>query len=639
MSDPVLSSSIDFPALLYKLLPGIYRDKDAQGELQRFLEIISQPLSELDISIAQLYEDFFIDNSRAPFIPLVGALIGVEVDPTLPERAQRAEVEEAFAFYRSKGLHDPIARFAERVTDWRCALVDFSQKVAQAPFIPDLKPVIPYRDQPVGEDSPGSGNFFFRADRALQPLFDRRTGRPITRAAMTGRETEYAGIEGRFALRDRSVDLFLSDPTPAFVAIAADLTDFATPKMPSGIALVLVPNQVAIDPELGRFKIVSPIPLAGNLRVDFQALVPASVAVQTFDIRNPMEIARLNRSDDPAPHTLDIRRPRRPTDRIGRYHFDHLGFFYTLGRQRNNQRPNILPPESQSGNFSFDGRLLGLGDSAGVPIQLQDGIDGSPLTRKKLEAAVGEFCGTPRGFTIRVNGVDLCSSDFQPPITLRAADLSDFTNPKTPAGASLTLAATDVAVDPQLGRFKLDFVGLGIAAEQIRVDYLLAPAQNHLGTPPSALSEIIHEIFGFDPAGAMIVLRDGEDGMPISTKRRLGVSLSDFHGKRRGWTVYRNGIDVSGVLLQAEEKDLGDPTTLVTPGRLAVDLDRGRFKFPSGFLSPGDLIAVDYSDEETAGEAQLLDSFLQRSPRLLPAGIIPIPIDTRVPYIDPKVLE
>ncbi len=639
MNGPVVEPSLDFPALLFKLLPGIYRDKDAQGELQRFLQIASLPLEELEVSIAQLYEDLFLGNARAPFIPLIGALIGVEIDPTLPERTQRTEVEEAFAFYRSKGLHDPIGQYAERVTAWRAALIDFSQKVSQVPFVSDLNPVVPYRNQPVGEDPPASGNFFFRADGALQPLFDRQTGRPIRREGLFGHETEYAGIEGRFAIRDRGVDLFLPDPAPAYAAIAADLTDFANPKMPNGIALTILPNQVAIDPELGRFKIVSPIPLAGNLRVEFQVLVPASVAVQTFDLRDPMQITRLNRSDDAAPHTIDIRRPRRPTDRIGRYHFDNLGFFFTLGRQMSNQRPNILPPGSQSGNFSFDGRLLGVGDTTGVSVQLQDGIDGSPLTRQKLEAAVEEFCGTTRGFTLRVNGIDLSSPDFQPAATLRAADLSDFANPKTPAGGVLALGAHDVAVDPERGRFKLDLTGLGIAAEQIRVDYLLAPVQNHQGTQPAALSETVHDIFGFDPQGKRIVLRDGEDGMPISVKRRFGAALSDFHGKRRGWTVYRNGVDVSGVLLQAEEKDLEDPITPVTPGRLAVDADRGRFKFPVGFLSPADLIAVDYSDEDTAGEAQLLASFSQRSPKLLPAGVVPVPIDTRVPHVDPSVLE
>ncbi|MBI3803963.1 MAG: hypothetical protein HY282_09415 [Nitrospirae bacterium] len=638
MSNPVLTPSVDFPTLLFQLLPGIYRDKDAAGELQRFLEIVSGPLEEVDLSIAQLYEDLFLENAREPFIPLIGALIGVEIDPTLPERAERTEVEEAVAFYRSKGLHDPIAQFAERVTAWRTVLVDFSQRVAQVPFVPDLNPVLPYRNQSVGEDPPGSGHFFFRADQKLQPLFDRKTGRPITRAAMLGQESAYAGIEGRFALRDRGVDLFLPDPTPPFGVVAADLTDFADPKTPSGASLVLLPNQVAVDPELGRFQIVSPVPLAGNLTVDFQVLVPASVAVQTFDLRDPRGIARLNRSDDPAPHTLDLRRPRSATDRIGRYHFDNLGFFFTLGRPQNNQRPNVLPPGSQSGNFTFDGRLLGAGDTDGVALQFQDGIDGATLTGRKLDAAVADYCGTPRGFTLRVNGVDLCSPDFQPTVTLRAADLSDFANPKTPSGAAMTLASTDVAVDPQLGRFKLDLTGLGISAEQIRVDFLLAPGQNHLGTAPVALSETIHDLFGFDPEGKGIVLRDGEDGMPISVKRRLGAALSDFDGTRRGWTVYQNGINVRGTL-SAEEKILDDPATPVTPGRLAVDLDRGRFKFPAGFFSPTDVITVDYSDEDIAGEAQLLTSFLQRSPKLLPAGVVPVPIDTRLPPVDPKVME
>ena len=638
MSDPVLAPSVDFPRLLFQLLPGIYRDKDAKGELQRFLEIISMPLGELEVSIAQLYEDLFLGNCREPFIALLGALIGVEADPTLPERAQRAEVEEAFAFYRSKGLHDPIARFAEQVTRWRTTLVDFSQKVAQVPFVSDLDPVIPYRNQPVGEAPAGSGNFFFRAGQTRQPLFDRITGRPMTRQALAGHEMEYAGMEGRFTIQDRGFDLFSPETTPAFAAVTADLTDFAVPKTSAGAALTILPNQVAIDPELGRFKMLSPILLAGNIRVDFQVLVPASVTRQTFNLRDASQVTRLNRSDDTAPHTLDLRRPRKPTDRVGRYHFDHLGFFFTFGERVSNQRPNALPPGSQSGNFTFDGRLLGVGDAAGVALQLQDGIDGAPLTRRKLEA-VAEYCGTTRGFTVRVSGVDLCSPDFQPAVALRAADLSDFANPKTPAGAPMILAPTEMAVDPQLGRLKLDLAALGITAEQVRVDYLLAPARNRLGGDPDAIDAGVDGLFGFDPGGKMILLRDGEDGTPISVKRRLGAALSAFHGKKRGWTVYRNGVDVSGLLLQAEEKALEDPATPVTPGRLAIDLDRGRFKFPAGFFSPDDRITVDYSDEDTAGEAQLLASFSQRSPNLLPAGVIPVLIDTRLPRVDPAVLE
>ena len=336
--------SIDFAALLYADLPGVYRDKDTAGELRRFLEIAAEPLAELHASVGQLYEDLFIGGCRSELIPLIGGLVGVEVDATLPARAQRAQVADAIRFYRAKGLRSPLERFAQDLTGWPVTLVDFSASVAQAPFVATLNPVLLLRDQPVGEAPSGSGRFFVRADLALQPLFDALTGRPITRAALAGHETEYAGVEGRFTIEERGEDLFDPPAGSPYTALAADLTDFATPLTPGGAALVLGARQVAVDPELGRFLIASPLPQAGNLRVTYSALRPGSIPSQAFDISRPARMSCLGRADDPAPYTADLRAPRRVSDRIGQKHFDNHGFFFSPGRIVANQRPNALPP-------------------------------------------------------------------------------------------------------------------------------------------------------------------------------------------------------------------------------------------------------------------------------------------------------
>ena len=60
--------SVDFAALLYADLPGVYRDKDTAGELRRFLEIAAEPLAELHASVGQLYEDLFVGGCRAELI-------------------------------------------------------------------------------------------------------------------------------------------------------------------------------------------------------------------------------------------------------------------------------------------------------------------------------------------------------------------------------------------------------------------------------------------------------------------------------------------------------------------------------------------------------------------------------------------
>jgi phage tail-like protein len=624
-----------FGELLYRSLPGLYRDKDVDGELRRFLEIAAQPLAELSASIGQLSQDTVIATCQNVLIPLIGGLVGADVDSSLPARAQRAQVQEAVGFYRGKGVREPLLAFAERLTGWRVELVDFSQRVARLPVLADLNPVLLRRDQPVGEQQPGSGNFFFRVDQTERPIFDAVQGRPITRQALAGDVAAYAGVEGRFTVKERGADLFGGDSP--FLAVSADLTDFDDPRTPAGAPLVIGSNQVAVDPELGRFRIADPVPQAGSLEVTFHELLPGSVQPQSFAIGDSAVMVRLGRSDDPAPTTLDLRAPRRVTDRTGRAHYDNHGFFCTPAVVAADRRPSPLPPEDRSGRFSFDDRPLAPADADGVPLQLLDGIDGRPLTRGRLRGHEQELCGTPRGFSIRVRGVDVLDPAFRPPLRVRAADLSDLDTPVDTDGTPMTLDPTDVAVDPQLGRFRLDLPALAASPEQVRVDYLLAPATAVDDAKPSGLSDAIPEVMSLSANGGLLRLVDRLDGTPISMAVRLGRPVDRYDGTARGWVIRRNGADVRADLA-AQLGDLGDPTSAVPAGRLTVDPDRGRLKFPAGFLAPGDRITVSFSFEDPDEEAQRFDSLAQRLPRVLPAGVVAVLTDTRPRPVDPATL-
>ena len=621
--------------LLYRYLPGLYRDKDVHGELRRFLEIAAGPLAELEDSIGQLHEDLFVSTCQRTLIPLIGGLVGADVDSGLPARAQRAQVQEAVRFSRSKGVRQPLLALAERLAGWRVELVDFSERVAQVPLLDTLNPVIVLRDQPVTEEPPGSGNSFFRADRATKPIFDAVGGRPITRQALDGHEAAYAGVEGRFTITERGADLFAGG---AFMAVAADLTDFAAPRTPSGAPLPVGTGQIAVDPALGRFRIADPRPLAGNLRVTFHDLQPESIRPQTFAVGDPAVMVRLGRSDDPVPSTLDLRAPRRVTDRTGRGHFDNHGFFCTPAEVAADRRPNELPAGSHSGRFTFDDRPLAPGDTAGVSLQLLDGIDGSPLTRSKLHGHEQAFCGTPRGFSIRVGGLDVTDPGRRPALRVLAASLASFDDPRDPDGAALALGPTDVAVDPELGRFLLDMTALAAAAEQVRVHYLLALATRVEEATAARLSEAIPEVLSFSADGGPVRLLDGLDGTPIPVAVRLGRPLDGYHGTARGWVVRRNEVDV-GVELAAELTDLETLETPVPAGTLAVDADRGRLKFPPAFLTPDDRVTVSFSFEDPAELAQRFDSLAQRLPRVLPAGVVPVIIDTRPRPVDPATMS
>ncbi|MBN1203495.1 MAG: hypothetical protein JXB05_01040 [Myxococcaceae bacterium] len=628
----------DFAELLYRYLPGLYRDKDTLGELQRFLQIIALPLEELEASVGQLYEDFFISGCRPELIPLLGALVGVEVDTTLPLRAQRTQVSEAVRFYRSKGTQQPLERWAESLTQWRVTLVDFSKSVAQVPFLEAMNPVSRLRDQLVAELPPGSGNCFFSAEQRLQPLFDAITGRFITRKALAGNEAKYAGVEGRFTIEERGVDLFKPPAGTPYVAVAADLTDFSTPLDAGGAPLAIAAHQIAVDPVLGRFKIVSPLPSAGNLRVTFHALTPAIVTTQAFHVGDPSRMRQLGRSDDPAPYTLDIRAPRSVTDRTGQKHFDNHGFFVTPCRVLANQRPNLIPAGSSSGRFTFDGSPLTLGDTEGISLQLLDGIDGTPLTRRKVAGQVQRYAGQPCGFTIRIRGVSLTDPAFQPSANLVIAHLENFNQPKGLNGILLELSPTDVVVDPQLGRILMNLSALGATAEDVRVDYLLGALIRVEDAAPLALTPITTGGFAFSKDGARVRLRDALDGTPVDESMRLGRLLSLYHGTSRGWSILRNGAPVAPAL-PAELRDLSDMGTPVLPGRIFIDPWQGRFKFPAGFLAPGDQITVSYASSDAAAEARIFASLAQRLPSALPAGVAPVIVDTRSIPVQPARLH
>ena len=227
---------------------------------------------------------------------------------------------------------------------------------------------------------------------------------------------------------------------------------------------------------------------------------------------------------------------------------------------------------------------------------------------------------------------------FQPSVKVRGADLSDFAHPKDAAGNAIVLAPTDIAVDPQLGRFTINLTALAVTAEKVRVDYLLGPSVLVQRRTPAIPDSTVPQLFTFDANGGAIVLRDGFDGTPVTVKLRLGAAVTDFHGTARGWMIRRNQVDISGAL-PAEIKSLANSATAVTPGKVAVDPDLGRFKFPAGFLQTADTVTVDFNAEDLSGEQQLLDSFAQRLPRMLPAGVVPVIVDTRRTPVNPAVLR
>ena len=119
----------DFADLLYRSLPGLYRDKDASLELRRFLDLAALPLEEIERSIGELYLDFYLNTGRDAFVPLIGSLLGIEPDPRLTAKAQRMEAANALLSYQDKGLAESLESAARQLTSCAVTTVDFSRRV------------------------------------------------------------------------------------------------------------------------------------------------------------------------------------------------------------------------------------------------------------------------------------------------------------------------------------------------------------------------------------------------------------------------------------------------------------------------------------------------------------------------------
>jgi hypothetical protein len=192
-----------------------------------------------------------------------------------------------------------------------------------------------------------------------------------------------------------------------------------------------------------------------------------------------------------------------------------------------------------------------------------------------------------------------------------------------------------VAVDPQLGRILLDPAGLGVAGQPVLVDYLTAPAVRAVGVTAGPLPGQPPGIRALTADGEPAELVDAFDGTPVGAAVRLGVPLTAFHGTDRGWRLARAGADLTAQLTPVLT-DMDSLSVLVAPGNLAIDPVRGLLAFPAGFLSADDVVTADFSHPGRADQARRFDSLAQHLPAIVPAGVVPVVIDTRRTRVDLK---
>jgi hypothetical protein len=130
---------------LYKLLPAIYRLRDAeQGDLplQALLSVIADQAAVLDEDLSQLYDDQFIETCRDWIAPYIGDLIGYHPLHGVVAKisSPRAEVANTIGYRRRKGTATMLEQLARDVTGWPARAVEFFQLLATTQFMNHIRP-------------------------------------------------------------------------------------------------------------------------------------------------------------------------------------------------------------------------------------------------------------------------------------------------------------------------------------------------------------------------------------------------------------------------------------------------------------------------------------------------------------------
>lgn len=135
-------SRVSDPDRLYKLLPVIYRQRDAeQGwPLQALLRVIAEQVNIVEDNIAQLYENWFIETCQDWVVPYIGDLVGYQIvheagepgDVTTAEGRllnsiliPRADVGNTIHDRRRKGTLRLLEELAREAAGWPAHAVEF----------------------------------------------------------------------------------------------------------------------------------------------------------------------------------------------------------------------------------------------------------------------------------------------------------------------------------------------------------------------------------------------------------------------------------------------------------------------------------------------------------------------------------
>ena len=131
------------PERLYRLLPAIYRLRDAAARepLRALVAAFAGEIAALEEDVAQLYDDQFIETCAPWVAPYIGDLVGYRpLHGVVPRVASpRAEVANTIAYRRRKGTALMLEQLAADVTGWPAHAVEFFERLATTQYMKHIR--------------------------------------------------------------------------------------------------------------------------------------------------------------------------------------------------------------------------------------------------------------------------------------------------------------------------------------------------------------------------------------------------------------------------------------------------------------------------------------------------------------------
>lgn len=130
-----------YAALLYRLLPAVYRSRDQTGDFERFLQVFGEQLAWLRANIDQLHRDQYIESCQDWVVPYLGDLVASNLVSEEPER-QRADVRNTLGWRRRKGTRAGLQDVVSITAGPGAHAVEMLERVAWTQHLNHRRPAL-----------------------------------------------------------------------------------------------------------------------------------------------------------------------------------------------------------------------------------------------------------------------------------------------------------------------------------------------------------------------------------------------------------------------------------------------------------------------------------------------------------------